>query len=184
MSVQEAARGQVKFAGFWRRLAAYLIDMAIISIVYWMLYPLKTAGIVIYSIIVIFYFIGFQAGRGQTPGKAALGIKIIRSDGTKISAGTAILRYIGYIISSVIACIGFIIIAFQGKNQGLHDLIANTVVIIDRSPFRDAYSSAEFEESISRMDEATTKHHEIQPDDLSTSGVFLRFKSLDFAPFR
>ena len=159
MNVQEAATIQVRYAGFWRRLAAYLIDAIILGIISWILRPMGIVGIVLSSITSIFYFIGFWAGLGQTPGKAALGIKVVRIDRTNIGGGTAILRYIGYIISSIIVCIGFIMIAFHGKKQGLHDLIAGTIVIIERSPIQEAHSKAEFESSLARMDTIQTERH-------------------------
>jgi len=159
MNIQEAATVQVRYAGFWRRLAAYLIDAIIIGIIFRILVSIGTMGVVLASIISIFYFIGFWAGLGQTPGKAVLGIKIVRLDGTNISGGTAVLRYIGYIISSIIVYIGFIIIAFHGKKRGLHDLIAGTIVIVERSPIQEAHSREEFESSIANMDEIQTEHH-------------------------
>ena len=80
-------------------------------------------------VIEVLYFVGFWAWRGQTPGKIALGIKIIRADGSSLSWGGALLRYLGYIVSAVIIYIGFIWIAFDGRKQGIHDKIADTYVI-------------------------------------------------------
>jgi len=144
MNIQEAATVQVRYAGFWRRLAAYLIDAIIIGIIFRILVSIGTMGVVLASIISIFYFIGFW---------------VVRVDGTNIGGGTAILRYIGYIISSIIVYIGFIIIAFHGKKRGLHDLIAGTIVIVEHSPIQEAHSREEFESSIANMEEIQTEHH-------------------------
>ena len=38
-------------------------------------------------------------------------------------------RYFGKIISAIILYIGFIMIAFTGKKQGLHDIMAGTLVV-------------------------------------------------------
>jgi uncharacterized BrkB/YihY/UPF0761 family membrane protein len=75
------------------------------------------------------YFVIFWATSGQTPGKMALGIKVISVDGTSVGWGKAILRYIGYIISVIVLFLGFIWIAFDSKRQGWHDKIAKTLVV-------------------------------------------------------
>jgi len=66
----------------------------------------------------------------------ALGIKIIRTDGSSISLGRSILRYIGYIIFGFILFIGYLWIAFDPEKQGIHDKIADTYVV--RLPRRGA----------------------------------------------
>ena len=56
-------------------------------------------------------------------------VKIVRSDGGPLGIGRAILRYIGYLVSTSIAFIGHFMIVWDGKKQGLHDKIARTCVI-------------------------------------------------------
>ena len=63
-----------------------------------------------------------------TPGKALLGLKITDDFGSQISAGKAILRYVGYIISALTLYIGFIIVGFTENKRGLHDMVASTRV--------------------------------------------------------
>jgi uncharacterized RDD family membrane protein YckC len=75
------------------------------------------------------YIIGFWTWKGQTPGKMAMGIKIVAADGGPIGLGRAIIRYLCYIVSAVILYLGFIMIAFDKRKQGLHDKIAGTFVI-------------------------------------------------------
>ena len=76
------------------------------------------------------YHIIFWTWRGGTIGQLALGIQIRReSDGTRIGLGTSIIRYIGYLISFWVFYLGVIWIAFDGRKQGWHDKIANTLVI-------------------------------------------------------
>lgn len=90
---------------------------------------LQLVGGVASNLIDIVYFVGFWAWRAQTPGKMLLGLRIVRSDGTRIGLGTAILRYIGQIVSAVLVFIGFLMIAWDREKQGLHDKIANTHVV-------------------------------------------------------
>jgi uncharacterized RDD family membrane protein YckC len=142
----------VDYAGFWVRLAAFLIDGLILAgITYvmngiwgvatgvgWMGKPADevTASSTtwMWQVLTVFiiqaaYFICFWAWRGQTPGKMALKVKIVRFDGSRIGWGGAVIRYLGYIISVVIIFIGFLWIAFDARRQGIHDKIAETYVI-------------------------------------------------------
>jgi uncharacterized RDD family membrane protein YckC len=76
------------------------------------------------------YFIGFWTWRGQTPGMMLLGLRIARdADGTPPGLARSILRYVGYVISTIVLFIGFIWVAFDRKKQGWHDKIAGTVVV-------------------------------------------------------
>ncbi len=154
MSAIEVETAQIRYAGFWRRLAAYLVDYAVVGVISWML----SVGVLAF-IIAFVYFVGFWAWLGQTPGKAALGIKIVRLDGTNIGIGTAILRFIGYIVSSIVLCIGFLMTAFHGQKRGLHDLIAGTLVIIEPSTIQELLSRAEFESALAEMDEIQREYH-------------------------
>jgi len=138
---------EMDYAEVWRRFAAWIIDAIILGalfpviflITYYVYYetspgryldfePLGT-GIFYWLCFGIIYFIGFWAWRGQTPGKMILKIKIVKSDGSPIDIGRAILRYIGYLVSTVIAFIGHFIIIWDRKKQGLHDKIAGTYVV-------------------------------------------------------
>ncbi len=146
----------VDYAGFWLRLLALGIDGAILGALAWLfngLWPLAwgfgwmgtavgasaasgDAGVVYWAfglmipfLMITAYFIGFWRWRGQTPGKLALGITIVRFNGDSLSWGGAIMRFLGYIISAVPVPIGFIWIAFDSRRQGLHDKLAETYVI-------------------------------------------------------
>lgn len=119
------------YAGFWRRLAAALIDGIILSIINGIVMAISPqTGMWLGTFIGIAYIVGFWTwNNGQTPGKMALGIRIVKTDGSPISFGVAILRYIGYWVSSIILYIGFLMIAWDSKKQGLHDKIAGTYVV-------------------------------------------------------
>jgi uncharacterized RDD family membrane protein YckC len=86
-------------------------------------------------LIALAYFVIFWATSGQTPGKMALGIKVIGADGTPVGWGKALLRYVGYIISGLVLALGFIWIAFDARRQGWHDKIAKTYVVRKETQF-------------------------------------------------
>ena len=80
-------------------------------------------------ILLVLYTIGFWAWRGQTPGKMALRIQVVGVDGHPIGVGRAIVRYIGYLASTLGFLGGFLMIGLTRRKQGLHDKIAGTYVV-------------------------------------------------------
>ena len=60
----------------------------------------------------------------------ALRVKVIRTDGSHVTYGRAALREVpGKFISSILLCVGYLMVAFDSQKQGLHDKIADTYVI-------------------------------------------------------
>ncbi|MDX2078602.1 MAG: RDD family protein [bacterium] len=79
------------------------------------------------------YYIGLSKYGGQTFGKMALGIRVVRVNGESLRWRDAILRYIGYILSTFSLGIGFLWILIDERRQGWHDKIASTIVVKSRS---------------------------------------------------
>ena len=76
-----------------------------------------------------FYFAAMESSPKQaTLGKLALSMKVTSLQGERISFGKATGRYFGKILSALILLIGFLMIAFTEKKQGLHDMLAGTLV--------------------------------------------------------
>ena len=72
---------------------------------------------------------------GITLGKWATGLRIMRTDGRRIGIGRAFLRhFVGYPISFLTLGLGFIAAAFSQRGRGLHDVIADTIVVRDGPP--------------------------------------------------
>jgi uncharacterized RDD family membrane protein YckC len=75
------------------------------------------------------YFAFFESSSWQgTPGKKILNLKVMDEAGDRISFGVAFLRNICKFFSDIILGIGYIMVAFTRKKQGLHDWMAGTVV--------------------------------------------------------
>jgi len=70
--------------------------------------------------------------RGATVGKMAMGLRVVTGSGQRLSFMNATGRYFAKILSAIILCIGFIMIAFTDRKRGLHDIIADTLVIKTR----------------------------------------------------
>jgi uncharacterized RDD family membrane protein YckC len=69
---------------------------------------------------------------GATPGKMALGLKVVRPDGSGIQVGRAIGRYFAKALNWFTLCIGFIMAGVDTQKRGLHDMICDTRVIKTR----------------------------------------------------
>ena len=73
---------------------------------------------------------GFFVSRvGATPGKMALGLKVVRPNGGPVSLGRAIGRYFAKWLSSITLCIGYVIAGFDAEKRAMHDMICDTRVI-------------------------------------------------------
>jgi uncharacterized RDD family membrane protein YckC len=70
-----------------------------------------------------------SSSKQATLGKMAMSIIVTDANGNRISFGRATGRYFGKILSGMIFYIGFIMAAFTEKKQGLHDMIAGTLVV-------------------------------------------------------
>jgi uncharacterized RDD family membrane protein YckC len=135
-------------AGFWIRVVATILDSFLLSIVQFILTLVISLLIgfmgiavgddpAINMVIWLFgmtislgYAVFFTGYCGQTPGKMAVRIKVIRTDGTPMNYGRAAKREIlGKFVSSVLLGIGYLMVAFDSHKQGLHDKIADTYVI-------------------------------------------------------
>jgi uncharacterized RDD family membrane protein YckC len=70
--------------------------------------------------------------RGATPGKKIVKIKIVDAKTfDDITNKQAIIRSLGYIVSTIPFLLGFIIVAFRKDKRALHDLLAGTAVIYE-----------------------------------------------------
>lgn len=139
--------GNVVYAGFWKRYASYFLDSVVVSVVN---IPISLIfnGIgavsgnesvaLVMSLLAmvaglalgVAYYAGFHASAGgATLGKMAVGIKVVRGNGERLTLGRGIGRYFGFLLSSLTLMIGFIMAAFTERKQALHDMICDTVVV-------------------------------------------------------
>ena len=136
----------VAYGGFWIRVVAYIIDGILLTIVCGVVDRLLGINIlatdwdhydplanVISLVIGWLYFALLESSeRGATVGKMVMGLRVVTSDGRRLSFMNATGRYFAKILSAIILCIGFIMVAFTDKKRGLHDIIAGTLVIKTR----------------------------------------------------
>jgi uncharacterized RDD family membrane protein YckC len=148
--VAPVANGHVVYAGFWKRVAAYMIDYTITSIIggvvgmiigavmgglmgfgdeSGMVVLQLVSGLIGFAISLV-YFSWFQSSSLQaTPGKLAIGIKVTRGNGEPMSFLRGVARCFAMILSGLILCIGYVMAGFTERKQGLHDLLCDTLVV-------------------------------------------------------
>ena len=141
-----AMSASLLYAGFWLRVAASLIDGLLISAVTLPFFFVigvfsvlsrrnadfeSNFGLSMFTILIqwLYYALMESSSKQATLGKMAIGLKVTDLNGNRISFGRATGRYFGRILSGLILNIGFFMIAFTEKKQGLHDMIAGTLVV-------------------------------------------------------
>ena len=159
--MSEARPVHGEYAGFASRLAAFLIDAAIIGVVtltatwafvellgyigvdlrdcdalaarrpilgeicHWLLFLGPAAG----TVFVVAYGLFFWGTTGQSPGKAAMGVRVVRLDGRPMNMASAARRVAGYPLSLWSLGLGFLVILSDDRRQAWHDKIARTCVV-------------------------------------------------------
>jgi len=147
-----------QFGGFWRRFVAYILDAIIINVGTSIIGGLIGVGIGMQAVTggsnlaaletisgITGGLIGLvgswlysalleSSSYQATPGKMALGLVVTDEMGQRISFGRATGRYFAKILSSLILLIGFFMIGWTARKQGLHDMLAGTLVYKARSP--------------------------------------------------
>jgi uncharacterized RDD family membrane protein YckC len=147
------------YAGFWIRVAALFIDY-LVTLVPCMLVrfamftpdysdepthftsDFERAGFliglglgttIINSLLCWIYFAILESSIWQgSVGKKVLGLRVTDMNGQRISFGHATGRYFSKIVSGLIFGIGFLMVGWTERKQGLHDMMAGTLVVKQR----------------------------------------------------
>ena len=135
--INEATR----FGGFWIRVLAYFIDTVIlITALSPVLFILSLIALEIelnfrlpdiFSLVASWiYFSVLDSSSWQASvGKKAVGLKVVDKNGDRISFGRATGRHFAKIISGLTIFIGYMMVGWTKRKEGLHDKIAGTLVI-------------------------------------------------------
>ena len=151
----------VVYAGFWRRAAANMIDsfaigLLTLPITLPILFGAGLAsatagkagpflglgaqlGVQAFSLLAtVAWFASFHGSRLMaSPGKLAVGIKVVRADGSRMGWGRSIGRAFAYYLGFLTLYVGYLIAAFTPRKQALHDFVCDTLVV-DRWAFTDS----------------------------------------------
>jgi uncharacterized RDD family membrane protein YckC len=144
-------------AGFWIRVAATILDGVFVGFIFRgidRIFPgsltpptaadfsgmsreekgiaiLFALGILftVMALIHALYATIWVGSMGRTPGKWILGLKIVRTDGSRVPYGLAFMRSIAFVLSSLPLGLGVIWIALTSMKRGWHDYLCDTRVI-------------------------------------------------------
>ncbi len=147
----------LNYAGLWRRFFAFLIDDVLLSgaifATLWMVVSHLSFFTMLYGhlsfftilyLLVIFrwiYFAGMESSQKQaTIGKMVLGVIVTDLKGNRIDFGRATVRYFSKILSQALFYGGYAMVLVTEKKQGMHDKIADTLVLT-----KDRYKHAEYD---------------------------------------
>ena len=131
------------YAGFWTRFVAYLIDMIVIYAIASLLntfsfgllnkrldFPILGEESLSYVIVMFTYFISMTYFFSQTLGKMIMKIKVETNKGDKLGIMDVVYReVVGRLLTIFLVYIPYLAVAFTNKKKGLHDFIADTVVV-------------------------------------------------------
>ena len=138
-----SAPAAVRYGGFWRRFVAWWIDAILLGLAAAILQV--SMGVDLFENdftpqLLFSNFISFVIGwlycallesgpRQATLGQMVIGIQVTDLAHRRISFARASGRHFAQVISVVILCVGYIMIAFTEKKQGLHDMMAGCLVV-------------------------------------------------------
>lgn len=158
--VAEASRvvispaGEVVYAGFWARVAACIIDLALLGMLalaatfvagilvnmllrfarvefFSTLYMVVNLSVWLVPVLVLLgYFAWFHSSPAQaTLGKMTVGIKLVRGNGQRVGFVRAILRALLWVVSVAPLGAGVIVSAVRPQRRSLHDWLCDTRVV-------------------------------------------------------
>ncbi len=138
-------QANLQYAGFWIRVAAKIIDgltIGLIPLVIGIVIAVmgrNHSSTIILPIQIFSYFWTYVvqpliiawmlSSFGATPGKMAVGIRVVKSDSSTVTFGRGIGRAYADILSGLICGIGYVIVAFDAEKRALHDHICDTRVV-------------------------------------------------------
>ena len=126
-AITDAALLILPKAGFWIRAAAAFLDVLLVAMVSGFIGAALGPGVMILCWLA--YFIGMIGWKGTSIGGIICGLKVVRTDGTKMTLAVAAVRGLSSLFSVVVFFLGFFWIGWSSEKQGWHDIIAGTYVV-------------------------------------------------------
>lgn len=143
---QQEDPSAVEYASFSERLVALLVDVSIIAIPgqFILLNVIgrnmtqisQLVGLeLLLALIFVLYEAVFSCGGRVTLGKKLMGIAVASADDPQMPIGffRAVLRAVGYFISTAVFFCGFFLAFFEERKRSLHDFMGHSVVVRLRS---------------------------------------------------
>ena len=121
-------------AGFWPRLAQYVIDLILIGVVTGIIAAVvgasPNARIGFGQLVAIVYFTALEGSSSQTIGMRALSLKVVDArTGGATDYSRAFIRSLARIVAGLVCALGYFWVIWDKEKQGWHDKIATTYVV-------------------------------------------------------
>jgi len=136
---QTVAQESAQLAGIMSRFVASFIDgiILVLPLTVLLLFLSRAGGsydgplvqFAALALPVVYHWYFWTRRDGQTPGKSAVGIRVVKKDGSALSDTDAFIRAVGYQVSALLCGLGYIWAIFDGNNQTWHDKMAGTYVV-------------------------------------------------------
>ncbi len=134
MLIMKALGGDAAQETMKQAVMAAPADLQVIMASYEQFYSTMSTALIITTILAWLYFAICESSPWQgTLGKLALGIRVTNAQGHRISFPRALGRYAAKYVSLVILGIGYLMVGWTQRKQGLHDMIASTLVLNGRA---------------------------------------------------
>lgn len=130
----------LRYAGFWTRALAFIIDIIVLLPVNALILILvidlgSVAANFFFSFFDLLYFVLLTSSAWQgTIGKRVLRIRVISTEGRRLSLGRALGRWLASLVSAWILLIGLMMAGWTREKKALHDIICRTRVVHDPEP--------------------------------------------------
>jgi len=120
-----------RYGGFWIRVVAWLIDTIVLSFATGIIVAVSFGGAWPIVLVSQWLYEAFMTSSEwqATIGKRVFNLAVTGLNGERISFARATGRYFAKWISTLLLGIGFVMAAFTERKQGLHDMIAETLVV-------------------------------------------------------
>jgi uncharacterized RDD family membrane protein YckC len=116
-------------AGFWRRFLATALDLIMIGLLAVFLGRLLARAFPLFILVWLAYHIAMWTWKGTTVGGTIMRLKVVRTNGSPVDFGVALVRGLSSIFSAVVLFLGFFWAGWDSNKQSWHDKIAGTVVV-------------------------------------------------------
>lgn len=146
---QPGAYAYARYGGFWMRVLASILDSILLGAAFVPLgflfaapmmtgdwHPGMPAGVLGFGVgplwygVKLVYHAAMESSSHQaTIGKLICGLRVTDMNGRRLSFPHAAGRYLAKLLSTMTLGIGYIMVAFTQRKQGLHDMVAGTLVM-------------------------------------------------------
>jgi uncharacterized RDD family membrane protein YckC len=143
----EVSERELRYIGLITRGIAFAIDLALISLVAFLVAEgarlvgsilhlsheartiFRLIGAVAYVLWGAAYFISFWSATGQTPGSRVMQCRVVTEGGERVQSRRGALRCLGLVLAALPLFLGYLPILVNRRRRGFADWLAGTVVV-------------------------------------------------------